>query len=106
LKKKYPTHLSEADMRILDNSNAEYKLRMSELEFARLKRDNLNLQIQLMHSKVLLLEQDMIAKQNVHKNKIGNHKVYLAELRKRHGVPEGQPFGHDPLSGELSFNKE
>jgi len=103
--KTYPTHLSDADLREMDKANYEHQLRKAEQRYMAERRDKLKLQSELLSSKVLLLEQDMLMKLNVHKNKVGNHKTFMAELRERYGIPEDGAFGHDPLSGELHITR-
>lgn len=97
--------LTEQEMHHLDSANYENQIRLMEIKILAEKRDKLKLQAELLSSKVLLLENDMLAKQNVHKNKVGNHKKWLAELRERYGIPEDAPFGHDPQTGQLHFTR-
>jgi len=104
-KPKTPSHKSDIDLREMDKANYENKLRVLEHQTMSEKRDKLKIQAELIHAKVLLLEQDMLAKLNIHKNRVGNHKTFIAELRERYGIPEGASFGHDPISGELHITR-
>lgn len=97
--------LNTEDLRQLDVANLEYKLREQEIAKLRLQIELLRAQKETITSKVLLAEHELVTKSNTHKNKIGNHKKWMSELRERYSVGEKDSFAHDPISGKLHITR-
>ena len=97
----FPDELNSIDLAQMEAASYESQARQLENKILNVRKSNLQLQIELLSAKMLLLDNDIVAKLNVHKNKAGNHKKFVAELCKRYGIEESTPFGYDPITGKL-----